>query len=79
MDHVTQRYVVNADESAKASVSMKGQAERMIAYVEDLVAVVNGNGKNGAKNLLSDKAIVGDYGHQKKSQKALPHHRVKNS
>ncbi|MFA6411085.1 MAG: methyl-accepting chemotaxis protein [Syntrophales bacterium] len=48
MDKVTQETAANAEESASASEELNAQAEQMKSYVQDLGAVVGGNGHNGA-------------------------------
>ena len=44
MDKVIQSTAANAEESAAASVQLNSQAEHMKSFVEELIAVVGGNG-----------------------------------
>jgi methyl-accepting chemotaxis protein len=48
MDKVVQQNAANAEESAAASEELNAQAEQMKSYVQDLVGVVGGSGRNGA-------------------------------
>ena len=52
MDKVVQQNAANAEESAAASEELNAQAEQMKSYVNDLVAVVGGNGKKAAGGRL---------------------------
>jgi methyl-accepting chemotaxis protein len=45
MDKVTQQTAANAEESASASEELSAQAEQMKVYVEDLMSVVGGGGR----------------------------------
>ncbi len=47
MDKVTQSAAANAEETASASEEMNGQADSMQSFVADLMAVINGSGKEG--------------------------------
>ncbi|MBI5592845.1 MAG: hypothetical protein HY881_20455 [Deltaproteobacteria bacterium] len=44
MDKVVQQNAANAEENASASEEMNGQAEQMKDFVQELVAIVSGNG-----------------------------------
>ncbi len=48
MDKVTQSTAANAEESASASEELNAQAEQMKTYVEDLMRVVGGSGRDDA-------------------------------
>ena len=47
LDKVVQQNAANAEESASASEEMNAQAEQMKGFVNDLVALVGGQAKNG--------------------------------
>ena len=52
MDKVVQRSAANAEESASSSEEMNAQAEQMKIYVEELIQVVGGSGREGAKRSM---------------------------
>ena len=63
LDKVVQQNAANAEESASASEEMNAQAEQMKGFVEELVALVGGNSKNGKSVFRAEpkasKAVTG--------------------
>jgi methyl-accepting chemotaxis protein len=67
MDKVTQSAAANAEETASASEQMNSQADSMQAFVNDLMAVID-----GGKSARSGMASLGQRDAGKKRQPRLP-------
>ena len=60
MDHVTQANAANAEESASASEELSSQAEQMKLMVNELMAIVGGQGNGAVSSNVSSSKIMSD-------------------
>ena len=69
MDKVIQQNAANAEESASASEELNAQAEQMKSYVEEIVILVEGNGKG----VIKTKKTSSGQQNNVKSQNLVAH------